>query len=158
MVMVFNRATGDYKIFVLAEPSHPFAGSYRVAINLYNQDLGTSSEDPAFFSALIDEFWFLGSDTTTMQALCGTNLRLKSWRVGNRVFTNSLGGTGNPEGCYLFRSSVSMDFGWETGPSREDVIAWSSLATPMVATKAPNPSWKVSQDLTEAQCRKIAGL
>jgi hypothetical protein len=93
-----------------------------------------------------------------MHTLCGTNLRLKAWGVGNRVFTNSLEGTGNPEGCSLFRSSVSMDFGWETGPPREDVISWSSLATPMIAAKAPDPSWKASKDLTEAQCRKIVGL
>jgi hypothetical protein len=157
MVMVFNRATGEYRVNVLADRAHPFAGDYRICINLYDRELGTAL-DPAFFSDVSDHFYVLSKDTSTMYILSGTNTRLKSWNIGNRVFTNSLTGTGNPDGCVVFRSTVTTNFGWGSGPVREDVIAYSQLAQPMVAARAPNPSWTVSKGLSESECRTIAGL
>jgi hypothetical protein len=41
-----------------------------------------------------------------MMELRGTGPALNSWQPGNRVLTNSLEGTGNPEGVTLFRSAV----------------------------------------------------
>jgi hypothetical protein len=54
-----------------------------------------------------------------------------SWNVGQHVFTNSLAGTGNPDGTSLFRSSVN-------GPpiggflTNEDYIAFADDAQPTI--------------------------
>src|SRR5260370_41064541 len=43
MVMTFNKNTGHYHIQLTASASHPFAGKFRVNINLYNPDVSTST-------------------------------------------------------------------------------------------------------------------
>jgi hypothetical protein len=43
MEMRFDSFTGDYEIKLFATAAEPFLGDFRVNINLYNQDLGTSA-------------------------------------------------------------------------------------------------------------------
>lgn len=126
MVMTFDNTTGLYEIVLTADAAHPFLGDFRININLYNQDLGTSNIDPAFFADAGNDF-SLSVPATTI-TLTGTSAHLLAWAPGNRVFTNSLAGTGNPDGTTLFRSSVlGLPFEFLTN---EDVIAFQDLAQP----------------------------
>lgn len=126
MEFSFDNSTGVYSIDLTTTSDNPFAGNFRVNINLFNQDLGTTAWDPAFFSDTVNDF-NLAAPTTTL-TLSGTDLRLMAWDAGNRVFTNSLAGTGNPDNISLFRSAVNnFPLGFLTN---EDYIAFADDAQP----------------------------
>jgi PKD repeat protein len=128
MVLNFDNATGQYEIVLTADAAHPFVGDFRININLYNQDLGTTNPDPAFFGDAGNDF-SLSVPTTTI-TLTGTSTSLVAWAAAHRVFTNSLAGTGNPDGVTLFRSTVlGLPFEFLTN---EDVIAFQDLARPAI--------------------------
>ena len=135
MVMNFDNATGMYEILLTADAAHPFLGDFRISINLYNQDLGTTNTDPAFFSDAGNDFSL--SVATTTITLTGTSTSLLAWAAGQRVYTNSLAGTGNPDGISLFRSAVlGLPFEFLTN---EDVIAFQDLAVPaVIQTSVPS--------------------
>lgn len=132
MVMTFSSVSGNYTIVLVASPANPFVASFRVNINLYNQDTGTTNQNPSFFQEVGNNLNL--SVPTTVLTFTGTNSRLLAWNVGDRVFTNSLAGTGNPAGTSLFRSAVIIPpFTFLTN---EDTIAFEDLAQPaLVSTK-----------------------
>ena len=126
--MNFDAVTGDYDIVLTADAANPFVGDFRININLFNPDVGTTALDPSFFGDTVNDY-ALTSPTTTI-TLAGTNSVLLSWDVGDRVFTNSLKETGNPDGVSLFRSTVSnFPVGFLTN---EDVIANGQAALPAI--------------------------
>lgn len=134
MDMTFSNITGDYMISLTADPSNPFVGVFRININLYNQDTGTTNPFPSFFTDVLNDFDL--ANPTTQITLSGTNPVLLAWEAGDRVFTNSLEGTGNPDGISLFRSSVNSDGGFLTD---EDFIAFAETGRPALVRIAPIP-------------------
>lgn len=95
----FDDATGDYSIELRAHPTQPFLGDFRVNVNLFDPDLGTSDPDPAFFQDTGNDFNFAAPSTRIL--VTGTNSRLTSWNAGDRVapnhepFGSPSGGTGS---------------------------------------------------------------
>jgi hypothetical protein len=131
MRLAFNKYTGEYRITIEAYADAPFRDSLRVNINLLNYDLGTDP-NPAFFSDTMNDMMIAGSVTTLV--LTGVDARLTAWKVGHRVFTNSLDGTPNPDGSSLYRSSVThFPMGFLTN---EDVIAFPTRYSPAVVMVA----------------------
>jgi hypothetical protein len=143
MRLVFDRATGDYRIVLTASRDAPFVGAFRVNVNLFNPALG-SARDPAVFSHTMADF-DLPAPVTEL-VLAGTNPRLTHWEKGHEVYTNSLDGTPNPDGTSLFRSGVSnFPMGMLTN---EDVIAqrtWSEPVEIHGAGKLPSGSFVVGR-------------
>ena len=130
MVLLFENVTGEYEIILSASATNPFIGEFRININLFNQDLGTTTRPPSMFSDCCNDFVL--DNSTTIIKLSGTWSYLSVWGVGDRVFTNSLEGTGNPDGLSLFRSSVtSVPFGFLTN---EDFIAFEETARPALVS------------------------
>jgi len=129
MVFEFDDGTGDYEIVLRADEANPFVGSFRVNINLFNPDVGTTAQFPAFFQDALNDFSLGGTEQTELR-LTGSDPALTNWGTGDRVFTNSLAGTGNPDGTSLFRSSVVDAAGGFL--TNEDVIAFGDLSQPAV--------------------------
>ena len=100
----FDNTTGDYTIKLFADAANPFDGHFRVNVNLYNPDAGTTAV-PGFFSDTGNDM-SLGSPTTLV-TLVGTNTNLLAWQAGHRV---AIGTTafGNPTDAWfsLFGSGV----------------------------------------------------
>ena len=151
MLMVFDTTFGEYTIYLLAEQGRPFLGSFRVNINLLNADLGTFKQDPAFFSHTMFDYNL--STPQTMLKIIGWNNRLRKWKAGNRVFTNSLRYTPNPEGVTLFRSAVGAPGGGFL--SDEDTIGWEDWAQPSNVRVCPTKNVTPATVLTEAECSQL---
>ena len=100
----------------------PFHGATRVNVNLFNVD------DGRLFQDVVNDFDF--ATPRVRLTLTGTNPTLTGWDAGERVHTNSLGGTPNPPGTRLFRTAVS---GIPLGPlMNEDFVAFADLTQPAV--------------------------
>jgi hypothetical protein len=128
----FDNATGDYTVTLTATAANPFAGQFRVNINLFNPDAIAAG---SFFSDTFNDY-NLASATTSL-TLTGTNPHLLAWHAGDRVATNSFP-FGDPPGVTLFRSSVTnFPIGFLTN---EDPIAYGAggftTITPPVLTVA----------------------
>ncbi len=133
MDMAFSAITGEYRIVLRADRQAPFAGDFRINLNFFNPDVGATAQDPSFFMDVVNDF-SLPSPIRVL-ALGGTDPRLTQWDVGDRVFTNSLEGTGNPDGVSLFRSGVQ---GLPLGGflEDEDFLAFAETAKPAVVRRA----------------------
>ena len=126
MSMTWDAGTGDYEITLTSDPAHPFDGAFRININLFNVD------DPSAFNDTGNDFVLAAS--TDALVLTGSASVLTRWDVGDDVHTNSLGGTPNPPGTSLFRSSVTTPpFAFLTN---EDVIAYADVTRPAVVRPA----------------------
>ena len=128
MTMTFDRSTGNYEIVLTATPTSPFNGSFRVNINLFNPDTGTTARDPAFFQEVLNDFNLMAP--ATMLSLSGGNTRLKQWDAGDRVATSTTSLLGNPDESSEFRSSVSNFPFTGCGTARgcdEDAIAFEDI-------------------------------
>jgi len=112
----FDKTTGAYTLILLADSSGPFQGNFRVNINLYNPDTGTTDCDPSFFHDTLNDY--IGFPSDTILVLYGVNSNLRAWDVGDRVATNSTP-FGNPDCTSLFHSAVAdLD-----APFQRDLIA-----------------------------------
>ena len=100
----FDDSTGAYEIRLTADSANPFLGAFRVNINLFNADAGTTAADPSLFSDTFNDF-NLGSATTAL-TLTGTNTRLIAWDVGDRVAITGPAPLGVPDGSTSFQSAV----------------------------------------------------
>jgi hypothetical protein len=105
----FDQATGDYTILLTADAANPFHEDFRVNINLFNPDTGTTAMDPSFFADSGNDLYSVAPVSTL--TLTGTNTRLQSWEKGDRVATSSIP-FGNPDGATWFRSNV-IDIPWD---------------------------------------------
>lgn len=134
MQMDLDPATGDYEIRLDAHPTRPFAGAFRVNINLLNVDVDVQFSDAA------NDF-DLAADVPRL-VLTGTSAKLVGWSAGDEITTNSLCNTGpdprfscstfsvpNPPGVSLFRSTVLESFIFLAD---EDVIAFADYAQPAI--------------------------
>jgi len=131
MLVNFDSGTGDYEIVLTADPSASFTGGFRVAINLFNPDVGSTSRNRAFFSDVRD---YTMTQSGSELRLEGNNPVLAGWGEDHSVNTNSLEGTGNPDGISLFRSSVG-DLPLRGFLQGEDVIAFSRLERPAIVRR-----------------------
>jgi len=102
---VFDNASGDYQIMSTATELHAFSGNFRLNINLFNSDLGTS-QFPSFFSDTLNDFEL--STSTTEILLSGNDSRLLSWQEGQRVSVGSAS-FGAPQGITAFGSGVRQN-------------------------------------------------
>lgn len=100
---VFNNSTGDYKMIWKATTDEPFIDKFRVNLNLYNADTGTTAQDPSWF---IDwrqsATWFDLDKETKMVMVKGNNPRLLSWEAGDRVALSGPNPIGVPDGIQAF--------------------------------------------------------
>jgi hypothetical protein len=80
VTLTFDNTTGLFTIELTASSAAPFQGTPLANVNLLNVDTGTTANDPALFlsSSVI-------RDTGTLVEVTGTNLRLLSWDLGDRV-------------------------------------------------------------------------
>jgi len=104
MLLVFDGTTGEYSIDLLADAASPFEGDFRVNVNLYNPDTGTTSCNPSFFNDNMNDF--TSHPNSTLLTLTGTSPLLMEWQEGDRVATNTVP-FGNPDCTSLFRSAVA---------------------------------------------------
>lgn len=162
MLMVFDQGTGLYALYIVADPEQPFPANqfFRININLFNVDLGTRERYPSFFSCTMNDY--ILDCSATMVVLRGTDPGLTHWREGNRVLTNSLRGTGNPEGVTLFRSSVG-DALVGTSPNdtrigfldAEDTIADGPWSIAVKLKKCTSIGLSAASPLNERSVRQI---
>lgn len=101
--MTFDKVTGAYTIDIFASAAAPFDGSFRLNVNLFNPDTGTTADDPSFFNYNMIDVTL--STSTTIQTFTGTNTRLLAWKVGDRIAIGSAA-LGNPDGVSSFGSSI----------------------------------------------------
>jgi hypothetical protein len=98
----------------------------------------------------------------TMMELRGTDSALILWKPGNRVLTNSLKGTGNPEGVTLFRSAVGDPL-VGTSPSdprtgyldAEDTITNGPYPVAVILQKSTSPGLTAATRLSEPEVRQM---
>ena len=106
MEFEFDNETGNYRILLTTTDAEPFLGDFRIDIELFNLDAGTTADDPSFFQDTINDFSLLVPSTSLI--LSGTNSRLLSWDTGDRILLNNLpDGTPHPDGITDFSSVVA---------------------------------------------------
>jgi hypothetical protein len=118
LTMTFDDTTGAYDIILTTTNANLFTGNFRVNVNLFNPDTGSTSLYPSLFSDTTNDF-SLTLPTNTL-VLSGTASSLLEWKAGDQVASHSLNGgeLGNPGGISLFRTAVGAG-GFLTN---EDVI------------------------------------
>lgn len=136
LVFGFDGVTGDYTIVLSASPSNPFAGMFRVNVNFFNPDTGSTAQNPSFFSDVVNSFDL--SSTVTEIILSGTDARLLAWLAGHRVAPDSAA-FGNPNGLAFFETRLidaSGSDGVAAGGSTLIVPEPGSLALLLLGTLA----------------------
>ncbi len=126
MDLIFDRTTGAYEITVRTDPSGPFSGTFQLNVNLYNVDRLSwfTDSDPG-------NGFVLSSPLPTI-VLPGTAQLLRFWQPGERVNTNSYGGTPKPPWVKFYRSSVIRLSEPCSNFCVEDMIAFANLAQPAI--------------------------
>ncbi len=132
MTFTFDNTTGAYEILFTADSAHPFLGAFRLNVNLFNPDTGTTAPDPALFHDTFNDFNLTSPNTTV--ALSGTSSRLLAWDAGDRVAASGPVPLGVPDGAFSFRSGV---FDLPLSPTKEDRMADGKFAT-IVAVPEPS--------------------
>ena len=129
MTFTIDETNGDYMIDLTADGANPFAGDFRININLFNV-----TRNEGFQDAFND---FSGLPATTALSLGGTDLNLTDWLDTDVVATTSLQGLGNPPGVSFFRASVA-DLPFQPVCVAEDIIGFDgcSAAAPEPGTIA----------------------
>jgi hypothetical protein len=134
LIVSFDDESGAYEALVASTTQHLFRATFRININLYNQDHGAPHRDSSFFTSNFNDFDF-GPGSTALLRISGEHLALRGWAAGHRVFTNSLAGTGNPDGVTLYRSGAADLVDGQLASGREDVIAFTNLSQPAVVVR-----------------------
>jgi hypothetical protein len=103
---IFSNTTGDYTMIWKATNENPFIGNFRVNLNLFNADTGTTAQNPSWF---IDwrqsATWFNLTKRTKMVMVKGNNPRLLAWEAGDRVALSGPIPLGVPDGIPAFGAS-----------------------------------------------------
>jgi hypothetical protein len=109
MRFVFDNITGDYTIGLQTSNADPFQGSFRININLFNVDVGTTADAPSFFQDVFNDISL--PTPTEIFTLTGNNTRLTAWNEGDRILLNNYGPpscTPHPDGGTCFASGVGL--------------------------------------------------
>lgn len=138
LTFTFESLTGAYTIDLFATADDPFSGTFRVNVNLFNPDTGTTAPDPSLFSDTANDITLPAPETTL--SLTGINARLLFWDAGDRVAIGSVP-FGNPDGVSALGSSV-IDFPLDE--ARRDLIGTTSVVNGSaegvaVITAVPEP-------------------
>jgi len=104
MDFTFDDVSGAYTILLTADPANPFVGNFRININLYNPDTGTTAYDPSSFHDYVNDY-DLSSPVPAIE-LTGTDSSLTQWKEGDRVAISTLP-FGNPDYISGFGSDVA---------------------------------------------------
>lgn len=121
----FDNITGNYEAILTADAANMFRGDFRINLNLFNPDTGTTNWIPSFFTDTMNDY-SLTSPTNTI-ILTGVNPNLTQWEIGDRVATTHLP-FGSPDGISTSRSSVA-NLPWEAWGVSEDIIAEGGYTT-----------------------------
>lgn len=109
--VAFDNTTSAYEIVLRSSEEAPFNGTFRVNINLFNPDTGTTACPPARFSDTFNDYTL--TEPVRELVLTGTPLDeedkvLKAWSLGHRVATNDTP-FGNPDCSGAFGSAVLVN-------------------------------------------------
>ncbi|MGR8921651.1 MAG: PEP-CTERM sorting domain-containing protein [Gammaproteobacteria bacterium] len=104
LVLDFDNDSGAYEIRLTATAANPFAGDFRVNVNLFNPDTGTTAADPSFFSDDLNDLSL--AVPVTVLRLSGISSSLLSWDAGDRVAFSGPVPLGVPDGLATFRTAV----------------------------------------------------
>jgi hypothetical protein len=136
MTVSFESTSGDYEIHLVADAANPFMGNFRINVNLFNPDTGTTACDPALFQDNMNDFVI--ETPTTEITLTGTDPRLTAWEAGDRVAANTAAGVGLPDCVGGFSCSV-LDL--------PDMLTWDpignaegTVAVVTAALASPSPT------------------
>jgi hypothetical protein len=145
MDFAFENSTGDYTITMYASSANPFSGQFRLNVNIFNPDTGTTAVDPAVFQDAANDF-DLATPVTEI-VLTGMNTHLLSWSDGDNIAVSTENGLGNPDGSTRFETGVVRLDGVAPPPGgdscNEDFIAPGALFFGCVAEEpesVPEPS------------------
>lgn len=86
--LVFDDATGDYTFFVVATEAQPFLGEFRLNVNLFNPDVGSTACAVAYLSDTVNDFDLAAP--VRRVTLTGSSPVLTNWSPGDRVATNDV--------------------------------------------------------------------
>ena len=102
-VMTFDNTVGSYQAMLTADSTNHFSGDFRINLNLFNADTGTTNQNPSFFTDHFNDY-SLTTPTDTI-ILTGTNTYLTEWDIGDRVATTHIP-LGRPDGVFAFANGV----------------------------------------------------
>lgn len=121
LTFTFESLTGAYTIDLSASAADPFSGTFRINVNLFNPDTGTTAPNPSLFSDTANDITLPAPEIRL--SLTGIETRLLSWDEGDRVAIGSVP-FGNPDGVSALGSNV-IDFPLDEG--RRDLIGTTSI-------------------------------
>jgi len=131
----FDGATGDYTILLTADVANPFQGDFRININLFNPDTGTTAQDPSYVTDTYNDYYSVSPVLTFM--LTGANARLLSWDIGDRVASSSTV-FGSPDGVSEFKSAVN-ELPREPLYRQDYIAVWDSAVIEGPPSEVPVP-------------------
>lgn len=136
----FENTTGDYTITIHTSAADPFFGQFRLNVNIFNPDTGTTAQDPALFSDTANDFDLAAPITEIM--LTGINTRLLSWSLGDNIALGTYDGLGNPDGLSNFQTAVNrLDAPLPRETCNEDFLGTSTLFFECLPpTSVPEPT------------------
>ncbi len=126
----FDNTTGDFEARITGRPR--CCRSFdQVSLKLFNADVGSTAQDPAFFNHFWSVRWY-EPDGATVVTVTGSEPILRAWNAGDRVATSDIP-FGNPDGVSGFQSNVRTFLKVQEHPPPQlqgyDVIAPSEIAT-----------------------------
>jgi len=86
MMLSFARSDGSYRLAIMAHPDHPFLGTFRLNVNLFNATLGVARI--YFFNDTMNDFTLATPRLSLV--LSRTHTALRFWDAGHAIHTNSL--------------------------------------------------------------------
>ena len=136
----FENSTGDYTITMRASATNPFFGMFRLNVNIFNPDTGTTAPNPAFFQDTLNNFNLAAPLTEIV--LTGTNTHLLNWSLDDTIAVSTDNGLGNPDGSTRFQTGVGRLDGLppRDGFCNEDFIAPGSLFTECLSPTGSIPA------------------
>jgi hypothetical protein len=128
--VMFDDTTGAYEMMVIASEENPFLGAFRINVNLFNPDAGSTACSQSLLSDAGAGNGFDLAQPARRIALVGEASSLLYWAPGQRVATNDAP-FGTPDCSGGFFSSVT-DLPWGS-PFPGDAIADGDVFTEIYA-------------------------
>ena len=106
----FDNDNALYRITLDATEERPFSGNFRININLFNPDTGSTGEHTSAVNDVLNEFDL--DEPVTRIVLNGGDASFLYWSAGDRVATSSDEGLGMPDETNgFFTSIIRLDSG-----------------------------------------------
>ena len=137
MDLNFDSGTGNYIVHLETTNTNPFVGAFRINLNLFNIDAGTTAQDPSVFQDTLNDFDLTEPSTTI--SLSGISSRLLSWNLGDRILLNNFpDGVPHPDQITFFRSSV-VGLPFDAAFENEDMLGIEQQTAVINSTTTPSP-------------------